>query len=328
MPLVGVLLAVFAAVANSGATLLEAAAADGFARARWASTPLYLLGLVLDLMGWLLTLAALHFLPIFAVQSIVAEQIAITVLVGGQLVHSPTRSRDLTAAAATVVGLGVLAASGAGAPTGQPVAGLVPILAGMVGLGALLSWAFYRRRAWLGATVLAGTCFSATAVLARGTHVQLASAQDVVAAARTLDVWLMVAFGVAGTLVYVWALSRATAGAVLAVLSVTEVVLPGTTGLLLLGDAVRPGWALPCALGLALALCGAAILSLSSTRSRHLVAWAGGLISGSVPVTTTPPGPGTTGTVQPALDRSPPGPAPPIEPLDADGPTGDRPATG
>lgn len=279
--LIGLLLAAFAAIANSAATLLESAAANVFnaggaapgeagGGGRWRGAPLYLLGLVVDVLGWLLSVAALRFLPIFVVQSVVAEQVAITVVVGGRMFGMPARARDLVAAAATVVGLGVIAASGAGSVPTVPAGGLAPVFGGMVAVGALASWVLYRRAPWLGITVLAATCFSATAVLARGIQLPAPAAGAVGAVLGDPAVWLAVGLGLLGTVVYVWALTRGSAGPVLAVLSVTEVLLPGTTGMVLLGDTVRPGWAVPCAIALVAALAGTTVLATSPTQTRLL----------------------------------------------------------
>ena len=55
--------------------------------------------------------------------------------------------------------------------------------------------------------------------------------------------YAVLVFGVTGTVVLAGAMRRAAVGSLVAVLSVTEVVVPGLVGLVLLGDRVRPGWA-------------------------------------------------------------------------------------
>jgi hypothetical protein len=48
---------------------------------------------------------------------------------------------------------------------------------------------------------------------------------------------------------------------VVAVLSVVEVVVPGLLGLAVLGDRVRPGWAVVLALGWVLTVAGVVVLA-------------------------------------------------------------------
>lgn len=270
MVYLGIALAGFAAVANSAAALLEAGAASWAAGRRAAVAP-YLLGLAVDLLGWLLSLAALRFLPVFAVQAIVAEQVAITVLVGGRS-GSPGRVRELAAAGATVVGLAVVAASAAPGRTARPPTGAIPALLAVAAVGIVVGAFWLRRRMWLVATVLAGASFGAAAVLVRALNFRVGSVDELAALAGEPSPWVLAALGVLGTLLYLWALTMGNAGAVLAVLSVTEVVLPGAAGVVLLGDDVRPGWWLPCLLGLCVALVGTTVLARSpalATRPGH-----------------------------------------------------------
>ncbi|WP_028927701.1 hypothetical protein [Pseudonocardia acaciae] len=262
-------LAAFAAVANSAAALLEAAGAANWSTRRGPAVVPYLLGLALDVLGWLLSLTALRFLPIFAVQAIVAEQVAITVLAGGRAFGSATRARDVAAAVATVVGLAVIAASAAPERAPHPPTGVIPVLLAVLAVGVVLGAFWLRTRLWLVATLLAGGCFGTAAVLARALNVRFGSVDELGNLAREPSFWLLGALGLAGTLLYLWALAIGNAGAVLAVLSVTEVVLPGTAGVVLLGDDVRPGWELPCLLALCIALTGTAVLARSPATSRR-----------------------------------------------------------
>ena len=55
---------------------------------------------------------------------------------------------------------------------------------------------------------------------------------------------------------YTAALARGDVGAVTAVFTVTQVLVPGMVGILLLGDAVRPGWVWVLVVGLAAAVAG------------------------------------------------------------------------
>ena len=112
MLLLGLLAALASAGANSGAALLGAMATR---RATRAATivlhPMYLGALAMDLSGWVLTVVALRFMPIVAVQAIVAGQVVITVVASHWVFDTPLRRVDLVAAGGSVVGLALLVAS-------------------------------------------------------------------------------------------------------------------------------------------------------------------------------------------------------------------------
>ena len=266
MPAFGFALAVLAAACNSGATLFEAAAGrvqhhPRRARRVW---PPYLLGLFLDLVGWLCTLLALRALPLFAVQAVVAEQIVITVLVGHRIFGTALRRIDVAAALATALGLALVAA-GASTRRGTPVPpwllALTAVAIAAAAIALLPRWS--RRAPWLLGTLLAGGCFTVAAVAARALQTALTEPIHIFEVATRPALWLIVGFGAIGTVLYLRALPRGNAGAVLATLSVTEVMLPGAAGIALLGDRARAGWVLPSMLGLAVAVVGTAILAQS-----------------------------------------------------------------
>jgi drug/metabolite transporter (DMT)-like permease len=126
--------AVVAMLVNSGASLLEA---EGSRRVRpgrpLARQPVYLGGLVLDGVGWLLSVVALRSLPVVTVQSVLAGAVAVTTVAGRR-----GRLRDLPrvqvlGVVAVVVGL-VLVASSAqpGRPAALPAAAEPVLLCGAV----------------------------------------------------------------------------------------------------------------------------------------------------------------------------------------------------
>jgi hypothetical protein len=76
--------------------------------------------------------------------------------------------------------------------------------------------------------------------------------------------YAVLVFGATGTVLLAGAMRRAAVGSVVAVLSVTEVVVPGLVGLVLLGDRVRPGWGVVLGAGWALAVTGLVLLTRAS----------------------------------------------------------------
>ena len=269
MLVLGVLAAVAAAVANAGAALMEAMATRRALRAAAVVlSPLYLGGLLLDIVGWVLTVLALRYMPIVAVQAVVAGQVVLTVVASHRVFDTPLRRVDIAAAAANVVGLALLVLS---ASTGEtPAVGPAGVVALGVVFAALLAGGLtgaLRRSRAVPMAFVAGLSFGGTAVAVRLVHVE----GSLPAMARDLltdpVVWLLLGYAALGLGLYTVALGRGAVGPVVAVLAVTETLAPGLLGFVLLGDGVRSGWWPGLALGLVLSLGGVVVLARSPAQA-------------------------------------------------------------
>jgi hypothetical protein len=258
--------AVMAMLANSAANLLEAAGT----RLATPDRPLwrqrrYLGGLALDAVGWLLSVAALRVLPVFAVQSVLAGTVPVTGVAaqGG----SPRRlpRRELAAVAGTVLGLGLVAASAAPGRAPRLPAAATPVLAtAALVLLALLVPAGRSGRPLLMA-VVAGCAFGGVSLSVRAVHVASSLWTSVWDLLHEPLAYAVLAFGTTGTVLLARAMRRGAVGTVVAVLTVTEVLVPGLVGLAVLGDRVRPGWVSVLVLGWVLTVAGVVGLARSST---------------------------------------------------------------
>ncbi|WP_432570227.1 hypothetical protein [Kineococcus sp. SYSU DK005] len=206
-------------------------------RAAGLRSPLYLAGLGCDAVAWLLSLVALRRLPAFAVQSLLAASLALTVLLARVVLGTRLRRRDTAAVLALVAALGVLARAGReGAPAavGRGVEVGSCVVAAVLLLGVLA----LRRGGPVALAVLAGLGCSVAALSARAVTVPGAWWRTALEPAG----WAVVLAGVAGTLGYAAALERGAVGPVTALLWAVEVVVPALAGPVLLGDSVRAGW--------------------------------------------------------------------------------------
>ena len=271
MLLLGLLAALAAAGANAGAALLEASAARRASRpATIVLHPMYLGGLALDIGGWVLTVLALRFMPIVAVQAIVAGQVGITVVASHWVFDTPLRRLDLFAAGANVLGLALLVASASvdDEPLVPSTGAIVALLATFVVLAAAgIPVAIKSHRAAL-ISFVAGLAFGGTAVAVR--LVDLGGSLGDMAGQALADpaVWALLGFAVLGLATYTVALGKGAAvGPVVAVLAVTETLAPGFIGLIWLGDSIRPGWTPAFVLGLVLALGGVVLLARSPAQA-------------------------------------------------------------
>ncbi len=234
--------ALFAAVAASigygTASVLEAVAARRATGARVFTQPIYLLGITLDLLAWAASLYALQFLTVFTVQALLAGSLVVTVLLARWVFATALGAQALAAMGLLVLGLVVIALSTGEQPAGGAPAGLVPVLAAVLVLLLAVLGACYRRRAPLLFAALAGLAASAAALAARSLDLSTISWGLL---ADPLP-WIIAVSGVLAMVSYTRALEQGSVGPMTALYTVIEVLVPGIAGMVLLGDAARPGW--------------------------------------------------------------------------------------
>ncbi|MDN5749894.1 MAG: hypothetical protein L0H64_15470, partial [Pseudonocardia sp.] len=259
--LIGLGAALVAMVLNSIGALLQADGALRATRARPVGVqPRYLAGLGIDGVAWLCAALALRFLPVFAVQAVLGGTIALTALAGHRMFGTVLRRVDRFAVAACLLGLVLVAASAgrSGPPPPRSTAVDVVLLVSVLLLGVL---ALVLRRGSHGwpLAVVAGLGFGGAALAVRAAFVQ--GGLDVTMLLAEPATYLVLGFWAVGLVGFSAALSRGAVASMTALLTVTEVVVPGLVGIVLLGDPVRPGWELLLALGLAVAVAGVVILA-------------------------------------------------------------------
>jgi drug/metabolite transporter (DMT)-like permease len=261
----GLAFALAAMVLNSVAGLLESDATRYVTRGRSLATqPRYLGGLLVDGLGWLSTVVALRYLPVFVVQAVLGGAIALTA-VGARLVYrSSLRPVDRVACAACVVGLVLVAASaGSERPAAPSSAALIVLVVAALALVVALAATWRGGVAW-GLALVAGMGFGGSSVAVRAVHLTLG--ENPVSLLGAPSPYLVVVFGAVGLIAYSRALERGSLARVTAILLVTEVTVPGLAGIVLLGDSVRPGWWAVMTGGLVLAVAGVVVLAGSPTQ--------------------------------------------------------------
>ena len=261
--------ALLAAVAYGVASVLQAAAAravddDGAAGihprllirvlGQWR----YVLGLSMDALGFLAQLAALRVLPLFVVQAALAASLAVTAVaaigIGARL-----RGLEWAAIMLVCVGLGLLGASAQSEASGHVGLGFHLALAvatvAVAGAGALAGHAPGRVRSpALG--LVAGLCFALVAVAGR-----VLDTSSIVAVLTDPAAYTIAGAGIVGMVFYASALQCGSVTTATALMVVGETVLPSVIGVVALGDATRPGFALVAVAGFALAVVSALALT-------------------------------------------------------------------
>jgi drug/metabolite transporter (DMT)-like permease len=218
----------------------------------------FLIGLALDGVGFLLSLAALRSLPLFVVQAVISASLAVTALLAALLLRARLRGRDWAAIAVTSAGLAALAtAAGPEHPATVSLFGRMALLVGAAALGVLATAAGRvrpeRRPSGWALAVIAGLSYGGAGICAR----VLQHPGSIAGLARDPATWAMIAMGILGVLLYATAVQRSSVTVVTATVVMVETLVPSAIGVSLLGDRPRHGFAAVAAIGFALTLAGA-----------------------------------------------------------------------
>ncbi len=266
MDALGISAAAAAAVCYGVATVLQARAARRSTRSEHVDPRLlirlfgqfgYVVGILIDLAGFALSVLALRRQPLYIVQAIVASNLAVTALLVAVIYRFRLKNLEWTAIAAVCLGLALLGiSSGREGSSGATAALRFGLLAGALALAAV-SIVFARthgRPGTLGA--IAGLGFSAVAVGARTIN-SFAPLQLITDPAA----WALAIGAVIGALFFATALQRGRVTTVTATMTVAETVVPAVIGVTVLGDTIRHDSAPLIVVGFVVSLAGTLALA-------------------------------------------------------------------
>ena len=227
----------------------------------------FVVGIGLDGVGFVLSLAAVRTLPLFVVQAVVASFLAVTAVLGAIFLKMPLTRRDRIGLGIVVLGLALVAASAAEDRTvdvSRAEGWGVLVAAVLLGVAAfpLARLPGDRGAAALGS--IAGLAYGATAVASRMLPGDLSPdriGREVGTLLTSPATYALVVAGVLAMLTYSIALQRGSVTQATAPLVVGETVAPALVGLLLLGDHARPGWGWVAVVGFTLSVAGAVSLA-------------------------------------------------------------------
>ncbi|MEU8922975.1 hypothetical protein AB0D10_18860 [Kitasatospora sp. NPDC048545] len=219
----------------------------------------FLVGTLLDIAGFVLSIVALRSLPLFLVQAVTNAGLAVTALAAVWLLGARLHRADVTGIIAVVVGLTLLAVgSGRDGRNYAPAAFHWSLLATTVVM-LLATLVLVRRNgtaAAAGLGVLAGVGFGVTSLAVR-----VMDASGPLAILTDPAAYALAAGGLGGYLAYALALQRGTVTAATAAGTVVETFGPALIGVVALGDAARPGFEWCALTGFAVAVGGTFLLS-------------------------------------------------------------------
>jgi hypothetical protein len=207
---------------------------------RLAGQGVYLLGILCQLVGFVLAFGARRDLPLFLVQAAVAAGLGVTAILGVLFLHWKLPRSEIGLLGLLVVGLAGLVFAAEPHPS-RPIGRL-----GMVGLaialGAIAVTGFFaaKIKGTKGSVALgslAGIAFGAAAVASR----PLASLVSGQALLTSPLLYLLIAHSLVGQLLLGLAMQRGSTTAAVAAMDAAAAMPAAVIGLLFLGDKIAPG---------------------------------------------------------------------------------------
>jgi drug/metabolite transporter (DMT)-like permease len=234
---------------------------------RMARQGLFLASIAIDIVGFVAQLIALRRLPLFAVQAIMASNLAVTAVCAAWLMRARLAVREWLAVAGVIAGvslLGLSAGSEGAAKVGREFElGLIVAVAavGVAGF-AVARLPNPVRTPALGA--IAGLGYGALAVAAR-----ILPGFGPLQLIKSPAAYTVAAAGIVSFLLYATALEGGSVTTATAAVILAETAPPALVGVLFLGDKTRPGLTAVAVLGFALAVaCALALARFGEASER------------------------------------------------------------
>lgn len=278
--MIGVAAAVLACVGYGTASVLQSYAAGhsvagggdiADARPTVRSTftamlaPIFILGVVLDLLGFVGSLVSARLIPLFLSQTIISANLVITAVLSVFVLQVRLHRRDWVAIVTVLVALCVLGATAGPLGDRDPGAvmhwGVLAVSAIILGLGAG-SVRLLGRKAAVPAGLTAGVLYGAMAVAVR--VVDGLEPLNLRVLITDPALWAVLVAGLGGFYLFTVALQVGSVNGVAAALVAGETVVPGIVGVVVLGDMSRPGYGWLVVIAFIAAVAGAVVVAVSS----------------------------------------------------------------
>ncbi len=241
----------------------------------------FIVSLGIDLIGFLAQLVALRRLPLFAVQAMIAANLAVTAVFAAWLMHILLTWREWLAVAGVVTGVSLLGSSAGSEGAVQPGPAFQMALIVTVAGIALVGLAAARlpnpaRTPVLGA--VAGLGYAVLAVAAR--ILPGFSPQQLI---RSPASYALAAAGIVSFMLYTAALEGGSVTVATAAVVLAETTPPAIVGVIFLGDSTRRGLTGIAALGFGLAvICAVALARFGEATEEQQAASASASASAQV----------------------------------------------
>lgn len=242
--------------ATGGPTLLSTIQA--------ALTVAFIVGIVLDVVGFVGSAVSARLIPLFLSQTIISANLIVTAVLGIAVLGIGLHTRDWIAITAVIVSLFVLGL-GAGERghhdnPDRTIHWIVLAVSVLILLGGIALTRIYGSRSAVMAGLIAGVLFGMLAIGVRILH-GVDHFQPWVIIADPAA-WTIVIAGVGGFYLHTVALQLGSVNGATAALVVGETVVPGIIGVVFLGDTARPGLGWVVVLGFIGAVAGAVAVAV------------------------------------------------------------------
>jgi drug/metabolite transporter (DMT)-like permease len=219
----------------------------------------FLGSIAIDLLGFIAQLVALRRLPLFAVQAIIASNLAVTAVFAAWLMKARLAPREWLAVAGVVVGVGLLGSSAGaqGASTVGPAFQLALIIA-VIAVG-LLGFAAAQLPSPARTPVLGATAGLGYAVLAVSARILPGFGPGQLI--KNPATYTLAAAGIVSFMLYATALEGGSVTTATAAVVLAETMPPAVVGVIFLGDTTRHGLTAVAAAGFAIAVICAVLLA-------------------------------------------------------------------
>ncbi|AKK26120.1 hypothetical protein [Mycobacterium sp. EPa45] len=235
-----------------------------------ALTAAFIVGIVLDVVGFVGSAVSARLIPLFLSQTIISANLVVTAVLGIAVLGIGLRTRDWIAIAAVIVSLFVLGLGSGERGEVNPdrlvhwivLAASVLILLAGIALTRVLG-----SRSAIMAGLIAGVLFG---MLAIGVRV-LDGLEPLQPGVLLADpaAWTVAIAGIGGFYLHTVALQLGSVNGATAALVVGETVVPGFIGVVFLGDSARPGLGWVVALGFVGAVAGAVAVAVFGAASHQ-----------------------------------------------------------
>ncbi|WP_338774665.1 hypothetical protein V7968_32915 [Nocardia vulneris] len=233
-------------------------------------TVTFILGSVLDVVGFAGNAVSARLIPLFLSQTIMSANLIITAVLGIFVLGIRLHLRDWVAIGSVIFALAALGAAAGHEGGGSDDPALhwgVLIVSVLLFTASQLVVRRLGSRGTVAAGLAAGMLFGALAIAVRIVHG--IDPFDVPALLTDPAAWTIAIAGIGGFYLHTVALQLGSVNGATAALVVGETVVPGIVGVLLLGDTSRPGLEWLALLGFFLAIGGAVAVAVFGNLSQQ-----------------------------------------------------------